>query len=118
MSHVAPPAQGTWYNVNLVVPKVLARLQLKADDPLEPRVRELVDVAAGHINNELDRVTDMPSVELPALLDALERVTLELFRRGRTDRGQGGEFAPLDVSPVIDIVRDDISPYKSRMGLA
>lgn len=142
MSLVAPPAQGNWFDADEVTAKVLARLRLTAGDTDESRIRALVDVAAGHINNELDRATPMTAAtaldvddvdedddttELastnvtPVILEALERVTIELYRRGRVDRRDAAgtiDAVGIDTIPVIEVVRDDISAHKSRFGFA
>ena len=131
MSTVAPPAQGTWWDRDAICARVLARLRLHVGDADADRIRELADIAAGHINNELDRATAMTPASAvdpdtlepldtnvtPTILEALERVTVELYTRGKSDLRDVGLIVS-DTSAVIDVVRDDISTNKSRFGFA
>lgn len=136
MPHIAPPAQGEWYDLDTVVADVLARLRLGSVDVDEPRIRGLVAVAAMHINDELDRVYPMTAASgidtedldedldvteplatnvTPTILEALSRLTIELYRRGRTDV-QGNVV--VELGAAIDVIVDDIRPHKSRWGWA
>lgn len=133
---VCPPAQGVWYDLDTVVADVLARLRLPLTDVDEPRIRGLVAVAAMQINNELDRrypmtaasgidtedldedldVTEALATNVtPTILEALSRLTIELYRRGRSDTQ--GNF-PVEFGAPIEVVLADISPHKSRWGIA
>lgn len=133
---VSPPAQGDWYDLDTVVADVLARLRLQSTDVDEPRIRALVPAAAVQINDELDRVwamtpagtvdtadvdEDLDVTELletnvtPDILDALSRLTIEMFRRGRSDRD--GNF-PVEIGSALDVVVGDLSTHKSRFGIA
>lgn len=133
---VCPPAQGDWYDLDTVVADVLARLRLQTTDVDEPRIRSLVAVAAMQINDELDRrypmtaASGIDSTDLdedldvteplltnvtPTILEALSRLVIELYRRGRTDT-QGNIV--VEVGAAIDVVAGDISPHKSRFGIA
>ena len=133
---VSPPAQGAWYDLDTVVADVLARLRLTGTDVDEPRIRALVPSAAVLINAELDRVYPMTPVgtvdvddvdedadvtELletnvtPDILEALARLTIELYRRGRSDTQ--GNF-PVEFGSAIDVVAGDLSSHKSRFGIA
>lgn len=133
---VPPPAQGDWYVLADVVADVLARLRLFAGDVDETRIQALVPVAAMHINDELDRefamtpagtvdttdvdedldVTELLETNVtPTILEALSRLTIELYRRGRADAAGN---VLVEVGAAIDAVVDDIAPHKSRWGLA
>lgn len=133
---VYPPAQGDWYDLDTVVADVLARLRLQENDVDEPRIRELVPVAAMQINNYLDRVyamtpagtADTADVDedgdvaelletnvTPTILDALKRLTIELYGRGRSDRN--GSVA-VEIGDPLDVVLDDLTSHKSRWGFA
>lgn len=135
MTCVYPPAQGSWWDLDEVAADVLARLRLVAGDPDEGRIRELVVVAAGYINNELDRATAMTPASAvdpdtlepletnvtPTILEALSRVTIELYRRGRVlrrDQRNNTVDPGFETAPVIDVVREDISAHKSRFGFS
>lgn len=137
MSHtVCPPAQGEWYDLDTVVADVLARLRVGATDVDEPRIRAAVPAAAVLINAELDRVYPMTAASgidtedldedldvteplatnvTPDILDSLSRLTIELYRRGRSDTQ--GNF-PVEVGAAIDVVVDDLISHKSRWGIA
>lgn len=124
---IAPPAQGAWYDVDDVTTKVLARLRLVVSDVDRTRIAQLVDVAAGLINNELDRGNPMtPVVDqdqpdtmvTPDILEALERVTVELYARGRVSAPGGVLVTGMSTGEAIDIVRAELGPHKSRWGLA
>lgn len=136
MSHVLPPAQGAWYDLDTVVADVLARLRLLESDVDEPRIRLLVPSAAVLINDELDREYPMTAASgvdsddldedldvteplatnvTPDILDALSRLTIELYRRGRSDTQ--GNF-PVEVGSAIDVVIGELSTHKSRFGIA
>lgn len=133
---VYPPAQGEWWNLDTVVADVLARLRLQATDVDELRIRALVPAAAVQINDELDRVwamtpegtVDTADVDedldvtepletnvTPDILDALSRLTIELYRRGRSDRD--GNF-PVEIGPAIDVVVGELASHRSRWGIA
>lgn len=127
---VSPPAQGVWWDTSTTVARVLARLRLSPTDVDVDRVRVLVGVAAVHINNELDRSTPMTAASAtdpdtgaplesnvtPSILEALERVTVELYSRGKTDVRDGSIV--VDTAAVVDVVRQDISSHKSRFGIS
>lgn len=138
MSHycVSPPAQGAWYDLETVVSDVLGRLRLQGTDVDEPRIRSLVPSAAVQINDELDRVYEMTPegtadvddvdedadiTELlatnvtPDILDALARLTIELYRRGRSDTK--GNF-PVEFGSALDAVLPELASHKSRFGIA
>jgi hypothetical protein len=124
---VAPPAQGTWYNLGQVVTKVLNQLRLAGTDVDKTRIEQLVPVAAGLINGELDRVNpltpvvakDQPDTMVtPGILEALERLTIELYARGKVDTPGGTLLTSEATSAAIDVVREDISGAKSRWGIA
>lgn len=138
MSHtcVPPPAQGDWYVLDTVVADVLSRLRLQGTDVDEPRVRSLVPAAAVQINGELDRVyamtpagtADVDDVDedadvaelletnvTPDIIDALVRLTIELYRRGRSDTQNN---FPLESGSAIDVVIGDLSTHESRWGIA
>lgn len=138
MSHlsVAPPAQGDWYDLTEITADVLARLRLSEGDVDASRIEALVPVAAMHINDELDRVNELtpegtidtedvdqdeditelnPNNVTPTILEALKRLTIELYRRGKV--GRDGNV-PVEFGPAIEVVQGDLSPHKSRWGLA
>lgn len=131
-----PPAQGDWYDLDTVVADVLARLRIGGTDVDEPRIRLAVGAAAVLINDELDRVyamtplgtadtadvdEDLDVTELletnvtPDILDVLSRLTIEIYRRGRSDTQ--GNF-PFEAGSAIDVVVGDLSSHKSRWGFA
>lgn len=133
---VCPPAQGDWYDLDTVVADVLARLRVGQTDVDEPRIRSLVPAAAVLLNDELDRVYPMTAASgidssdldedsdvtellatnvTPDILDALSRLTIELYRRGRSDTQ--GNF-PLEVGSAIDVVAGDLASHRSRFGIA
>jgi hypothetical protein len=119
-----------WWDTSTTVARVLARLRLSPTDVDVDRVRVLVGVAAVHINNELDRSTPMTAASAtdpdtgaplesnvtPSILEALERVTVELYSRGKTDVRDGSIV--VDTAAVVDVVRQDISSHKSRFGIS
>lgn len=137
MSHtVCPPAQGDWYDLDTVVADVLARLRLSGTDVDQPRIRSAVAAAAVLINDELDRVYPMTAASgidssdldedldvteplatnvTADILDSLSRLTIEVYRRGRSDTQ--GNF-PVEVGSAIDVVAGELSSHKSRWGWA
>lgn len=134
----SPPAQGTWYDADVVTSEVLAKLQLRDTDVHQPLVLRLVPVAAELINNRLDRVYEMTpygtmsevdpddpddvaellesNVTL-SILESLRDVTIELYMRrgipGRTDIVVDSSVDPIDVAaPTLE------EGAKSRWGFA
>lgn len=127
MTVIAPPAQGAWYDVDDVASRVLARLRLPNVDVDKARIARLVDVAAGLINTELDRVNpmsltvaqDQPATMVtPTIIDALERLTIELYARGRVDRVEGVLVTVGAMGAALDVVRPELEGHKSRWGIA
>ena len=112
---------GEWYDPAGTVAAVLAILRLEDGDIDEARIASLVPVAAERIEAFLDRVDPIPGPPpSPALQEALEEVTVDLYR---LPTGGAAELAGLAV-PVAALVYDPISrvralllPAKQRFGV-
>jgi hypothetical protein len=121
---IPPPAHGYWYDLDSTVRAVLKRLRLLNTDIDEPRIRELVPVAATMIDNELDRVNPLAHVSAapavtaawasasawegptPTILEALIQLTVDVYTGVvpvGDDLGQAGVL---------------VAPHKSRFGIA
>lgn len=122
---IPPPAHGYWYDLESTVTSVLAKLRLLNTDIDEPRIRELVPVAATMIDNELDRVNPMTNVSAappvsaawssvsawsgptPTIIQALIQLTVDLYVGVVSmDDGSLGTAGGL------------VAPHKSRFGIA
>ena len=115
---VPPPAQGEWYDADVITEAVLSRLRLRTNDLDKDRVLALVPVAAGEINNRLDRVHEMTPETVPqGVLEALRNVTVEMYlRRGPVP---AGVISLDDLAGIVDAAAPDFdTAYRSRMGWA
>jgi hypothetical protein len=125
---IPPPAHGYWYDLDSTVRAVLDRLRLLQTHIDEPRIRQLVPVAATMIDNELDRVNPLTNVSVsanppvtaawstvsawdgptPTIIEALIRLTVDVYT-GVVPFDAGGD---LGAAGVI------VAPHKSRFGIA
>lgn len=123
---VPPAAQGYWYDLPWTVNAVLARLRLMNTDIDQPRIVQLVPVAAGMVNNELDRVNPLTNISVsaappvtaawstvsawdgptPAIIEALIQLTVDLYIGVVPIDGDLGAAGAL------------LGPHKSRFGIA
>lgn len=98
-----------WYDLDATVAAVLAILRLAGGDVDEPRIKALVPAAADAIERRSDRVTPMPHTSVtPMLQEALQIVTLEMYRQPATT----AQLVGLNAS-VAEGAFDPIAPAAS-----
>lgn len=122
---VPPPAHGYWYDLNATVSAVMARLRLMNTDVDQPRIVQLVPVAAMMVDNELDRVNPLTYVSAappvsaawstvsawdgptPTIIEALISLTVDLYNG----------VVPID-GDNLGVADALLGPHKSRFGIA
>ena len=98
-----------WFDLDETVAAVLAILRLAGGDIDEPRLQALVPTAADAIEKRSDRIDPMPTTaDEPMLQEALQIVTLEMYRQPATT----AQLVGLNAA-VAEGAFDPISPAAS-----
>jgi hypothetical protein len=122
---IAPPLDDqTWVDVQLTYEHVLLSLRITTADIDAEQVLACVTAAASLIDQYLDRLTPLPNPPPHPVQQALEQLSIELYRRKDAPfnllNATVPEDVPVDIGAVgaIQSVAPLIQPWKQRWGMA
>lgn len=114
----------SWVDVQATYEAVLLMLRVTVQDPDAEQILACVTAAASLIDQYLDRVEPLPSPPPGPVQQALEQLSVELYRRKDAPFSLLNATVPedvaVDISGVTSIqsIAPLIQPWKSRWGFA